>query len=79
LGVLDRMEDGEQAVILIETNNKTIIVSQKTLPVGSQINMWFNIELVNHTYRILSIDDYETEKNHQKSTHLMNKVRKNSR
>lgn len=75
-GVLDRMEDDDQAVILIESIHKVIVVPKTSLPVGSQINMWFNIEWVDQTYKIVSIDYKSTENNTQKSTHLMDKLRK---
>lgn len=75
-GVLDRIEDNDQAVILLETNETTLVVPQKVLPIGSKTNMWFNIELINTTYKIISIDYQLTEKREQNSTHLTNKLRK---
>jgi len=74
-GVLDRTE-GEQAIILIESINQTIVVSNSSLPSDSQTNMWFNIELIDHTYKIVSIDYRLTKKRERKSTHLVNELRK---
>lgn len=75
-GVLDRIEAHDQTIILIEKINKTIIIPKSSLPAGSQINMWFNIELIDDTYKVVSIDHQLTERNKQKSTHLINKLRK---
>lgn len=74
-GVLDRME-GEQAIILIESIHQTIVVSNSSLPSDSQINMWFNVELIDDTYKVVSIDYQLTEKRERKSTHLVNELRK---
>lgn len=73
-GVLDRMEN-DQAIILLETIDQTLEVPKSSLPVGSQINMWFNIELIDQTYKIVSIDHQLTKSREQKSTDLINKLR----
>ncbi len=74
-GVLDRIEN-DKAIILLESIDETIIVSKKSLPVDSQINMWLNIELIDDTYKVVSIDHQLTEKRERKSTHLIDKLRK---
>lgn len=73
-GVLDRME-GDQAIILIETTNKTLIVNKASLPVDVQMNELLKIEVSDHTYQIISVDHLLTEKRERKSTCLINKLR----
>lgn len=77
-GVLDRIE-GDQAIILLETIETTVILPKKSLPVGSEINMWFNIELIDKSYQVISIDYRSTEEQERKATQLMNQLRENKR
>lgn len=75
IGVLDRIEN-DKAIMLLETINQIVIVPKDSLPVGSQENMWFNIERVGQTYKVIAINDEITKEYQKKSTHLMNKLRK---
>lgn len=75
IGVLDRIED-DRAIILLETINQMIVIPRESLPVGSQENMWFNIDRVGQTYKVIAINDEVTREYQKESTHLMNKLRK---
>lgn len=77
-GVLDRIEDGNQAVILIEEVQKALIIPLSDLPPKSKVNTFFNIKEHNGNYKILSIDEYATQKEAKKSEDLMEKLRKKS-
>ncbi|MFD1037490.1 DUF3006 domain-containing protein [Virgibacillus byunsanensis] len=74
-GVLDRFEDNDKAVILIEEEMKALVIPAEELPKGSEINTYFNIKEKNGDYKILSIDQETTEKEAQKASNLMEKLR----
>lgn len=76
-GVFDRME-GDQAIILIESNSKTLIVPEIFLPNNIQMNEWLTIDLIDCTYRITSIDHVLTEKRKRKSSSLTHKLHEKS-
>ncbi|SDQ19715.1 DUF3006 domain-containing protein [Virgibacillus salinus] len=44
-GVLDRIEDGNQAVILLEELQQELVVPMHTLPPGSTPNTWLQIKM----------------------------------
>ncbi|MGP4105807.1 hypothetical protein [Virgibacillus sp. L01] len=44
-GVLDRIEDDNQAVILLEELQQELVVSMYTLPPGSTPNTWLRIKM----------------------------------
>lgn len=74
-GVLDRIE-GEKAVILIEELNEQWIVPKKQLPKQSKQQMWFNIQHEGDKIQIISIDQEKTDKEREKSEHLIKKLKK---
>ena len=74
-GVVDRMEN-DQAIILINSINKELVVPMNSLPFNAQVNDWLHIEFIDHTYKIVSIDHQLTEKRKRKSTYLINQLRK---
>ena len=73
-GVVDRMEN-DQAIILIDSMNKELVLPLDSLPVDTQMNDWLHIEFIHHTYKIVSVDHQLTEKRKRKSTYLINKLR----
>ena len=77
-GVLDRFEDQDQAVILIEEVQKALVIPKDELPKGSKQGTWFLIEEKNEQYNILSIDHETTKKQQEKSDRLMEKLREKS-
>lgn len=77
-GILDRIEDNNQAVILIEEIQETIIVPLEELPENSQENTYFHIEEKDGKYRVLSIDNEATEEAKEKSEDLLAKLRAKS-
>ncbi|MBT2570679.1 DUF3006 domain-containing protein [Planococcus sp. ISL-110] len=46
-GILDRIEDGRHAVILVEKEGVELILPADRLPEGSRINSWFTIDAEN--------------------------------
>lgn len=77
-GILDRIEDGDQAVILIEEIQKALIIPLKDLPKGSKENTFFHIKEFSGDYRIMSIDHEATKRKAKESEDLMEKLRKKS-
>lgn len=74
-GYLDRIEDNEKAVILIEEENTEIVVPIDELPGGSKEKTWFHIVEENGSFKIISIDDDMTEQKKRQSSDLMKKLR----
>ena len=75
-GVLDRFEDQDIAVILIEELNKEILLPKSKLPGGSRESIWFNIVVIQNAYKIISIDYEKTKEEALKSADLMKRLRK---
>lgn len=75
-GVLDRFEDKDHAVILIENLETTLIVPIHSLPLKSQKNMWFIVEFIEGTYRVASIDYKATENQVHKTSELIKSLQK---
>lgn len=78
-GVLDRLADRNQAVILIEELNKEIIIPTIKLPEASQANTWFTIKLRGDEIIEIEQNDEKTDQALQKSTDLMEKLRSKSK
>jgi len=74
-GVLDRIEDNDMAVILIEEINKVLIIPLHELPSGSKENTWFHIEKKGETFEVISIDSKTTDQEADKSADVMKKLR----
>jgi len=75
-GVLDRIEDNEQAVILIEDLGEELIVPKRDLPLGSKANTWFLIEKNNGgKLERISIDYKTTIEEAKKMKRLGEKVK----
>lgn len=77
-GILDRIEDGDQAVILIEKIQKALVIPVKDLPKGSKVNTFFRIKESNGNYEVTSIDHWATERKAKESEELLEKLRKRS-
>lgn len=77
-GVLDRIEDGNQAVILIDKVQTALVIPLEDLPKGSEVNTIFRIKERNGQYQIVSIDHETTRRQAQKTAELMEKLRQRS-
>src|SRR5690625_5187042 len=75
LGVLDRIEDGHQAVILIEALEKEWIVPMHQLPPGSKVNMWFDMKLNGKKPEVLRINYGVTKRALEKGREGQRKLR----
>ena len=75
-GYLDRVEDNNMAVILIEEENEEIVVPIDELPDGSKEKTWLQMEHVQGLYKVISIDHETTAEKAQQTSALMEKLRK---
>ncbi|MBP1949821.1 DUF3006 family protein [Virgibacillus litoralis] len=78
-GILDRIEDNNKAVILMEETKEEVVITVDELPEGSSENTYFNMEKVDDEYQIVSIDEAITQKESEKSSDLMAKLRAKSK
>ena len=74
-GVLDRMEDGKWAVILLEEVNREIVVPAAVLPEGSRINSWFDIDFDDSGIVSIELDSRSTAIKEQRVEQLMRSLR----
>lgn len=74
-GVLDRMENGGWAVILLEEVNREMIVPAAELPEGSRINSWFNISFDDNGIASIELDHRSTAIKEQRVGQLMRSLR----
>jgi len=78
-GYLDRIEDNDLAVILIEEINEEIIIPLDELPEGSTENTWLQLEKTDDSFQVIAIDDEKTEQETETSQDLMAKLRAKSK
>lgn len=78
-GILDRFEDNNKAVILIEDTKEEVIIPAEQLPKGSSENTYFTMEKIKDEYQVVSIDEATTQKEAEKSSDLMAKLRAKSK
>ncbi|MDJ0331266.1 DUF3006 domain-containing protein [Planococcus sp. S3-L1] len=73
-GILDRIEDGRYAVILVEAEKLELILLFDCLPAGSHINSWFTIDAENRQLSIILDEETSLIKN-QQTKELMERLR----
>ncbi len=78
-GMLDRIEDGQFAVILIEGLQKEVTLPVSWLPEGSHVNSWFNIELEGEKITSIALDTETTAVQADKAFELMGRLKAKQR
>lgn len=78
-GILDRIEDGRLAVILIEELQQEITLPIAFLPEGSRVNSWFDIELEGQEIKSIALDAEATEVKRDKASKLMKRLKMKQR
>lgn len=73
-GILDRIEEGRYAVILVEAEKLELILPFNCLPAGSQINSWFTIDAENRQLSII-LDEETSLIRNQQIEELMDRLR----
>ncbi|WKA55121.1 DUF3006 domain-containing protein [Planococcus shixiaomingii] len=77
-GMLDRIEDGTHAVLLIEEQGREIVVPVSQLPAGSQVHTWFTITMEEDEIVSLQLDESLTEVKTEQAQSLMQRLRSRS-
>ncbi|MDN7243177.1 DUF3006 domain-containing protein [Planococcus sp. N028] len=77
-GMLDRIEDGTHAVLLIEEQGREIVVPVSQLPEGSQVHTWFTITMEEDEIVSLQLDESLTEVKTEQAQSLMQRLRSRS-
>lgn len=78
-GMLDRIEDGRYAVILIDEEKREVILPADCLPEGSEIHSWFDIELDGEEVKSISRNVEAEAAKEQRVDALMEKLRAKKR
>ncbi|WP_019414768.1 DUF3006 domain-containing protein [Paenisporosarcina sp. TG20] len=78
-GVLDRIEEGKHAVILVDEVGKEFIIQVNDLPEGSKVGMWFDVEIINNDLSKISINMKETTNLNEEITNKVNKLKEKGR
>ena|SRR5690625_4617573 len=77
-GMIDRFEDGQLAVILIESKGEEIQLPKTNLPKGSQEGMWIILQQSAYGYTVISHDNEKTGRAYRKNARLRNKGEKSN-
>lgn len=77
-GYLDRIEDGEKAVIIVEEQGFEIILPVRNLPEGSRVNSWFRISEENGDFSFV-LDEEERKRKELLANELTGNLRMRSK
>lgn len=77
-GMLDRIEDGSNAVILLEESGREIIVPISRLPEGSRVHSWFAITMNEGEIEAIEVDDNLAKAKAARAHNLMQRLRSKS-
>lgn len=77
-GYLDRIEDGEKAVIIVEEKGFEIILPVRNLPEGSRVNSWFRISEENGDFSFV-LDEEERKRKELLANELTGNLRMRSK
>lgn len=75
-GVVDRFENNNQAIILLEQEDKQIVLLDDQLPEGTEVNTWLKFEWKNEEITEIQIDLAKTKLEKVKADRLLSKLRK---
>jgi hypothetical protein len=78
-GYLDRIEDDQFAVILVEEIKKEFIIPKATLPQGSKVNSYLELTIEDDKITSLKLDEQTTLTEQEKVENMMTKLRSNSK
>lgn len=73
-GILDRIEDGRHAVILVEEEGIELVLPADRLPEGSQVNSWFTIDEENGQLAVI-LDEKTSLAKEEQAEELMARLR----
>jgi hypothetical protein len=78
-GYLDRIEDNQFAVILVEEIKKELIIPVEELPAGSKVNSYFEISIENEKITSIKLDVKTTQTEQEKVDDMMTMLRSKSK
>ncbi|MEH7493216.1 DUF3006 domain-containing protein [Neobacillus niacini] len=78
-GYLDRIEDNQFAVILVEEIKKEFVIPVEDLPEGSKENSYFEMSIENDKISSIKLDEQTTQTEQEKVDDLMTKLRSKSK
>jgi hypothetical protein len=78
-GYLDRIEDNQFAVILVEEIKKELIIPVGELPAGSKVKSYYEISIENEKITSMKLDEQTTQTEQEKVDDLMTKLRSKSK
>jgi hypothetical protein len=78
-GFLDRIEDQQFAVILVEELNQEFILPKDKLPSGSTERSYFDVTVENGQITFITWNEQETTAQQQKVDDMMEKLRSKSK
>jgi hypothetical protein len=78
-GYLDRIEDNQFAIILVEEINKEFVIPKSKLPVGSSEKSYFDLTIEKDQITSLKLNEETTITEQQKVDELMSKLRSKSK
>ena len=73
-GILDRIEGGRHAVILVEEEGVELVLPANLLPEGSQVNSWFTIDAENGQLAV-TLDEETSNAKSVQAEELMTRLR----
>lgn len=77
-GYLDRFEENEYAVILVEELKKEFVLRKEELPEGSTVQTYFDLTIENDEIKSIKLDPGITHTEQQNVKALMAKLRAKS-
>ncbi|MFZ3590943.1 DUF3006 family protein [Bacillus sp. DJP31] len=78
-GYLDRIEDNQFAVILVEEIKKEFIIPKAELPEGSVEKSYFDLIIENDLIKSMKLNEQTTSSEQQNVANLMSKLRSKSK
>ena len=78
-GYLDRIEDNQFAVILVEEIKKEFIIPKEDLPEGSTEKSYFEIAIENDKITSMKLDEQTTRSEQGKVDNMISKLRSKSK
>jgi hypothetical protein len=76
--MLDRIEDGSNAVILLEDYGREIVVPISRLPEGSRVHSWFTITMEEEEIVSIEVDENLAQAKAARAQSLMQRLRRKS-
>ena len=73
--VIDRIEDGKHAVLIVGGEERQKVITADKLPDGAQEGTWLQVVFDGDTVASISIDEEETEKRQRRISSKMEKLK----